>query len=125
MPKAEVHLHLEGTIAPETLFALAQRNHVALPVSTCEELRALYAFESFDHFIELWLLMCSCLRTDADYEKMVDDFLVGCAQANIRYVEAHFTPYNHEKLGIGGRHALDVVSRRLQASEAAGGPWSA
>ncbi|HSD27482.1 MAG TPA: adenosine deaminase [Vicinamibacteria bacterium] len=122
MPKTEVHLHLEGTISPATLWALAHRNHVALPVSSLVELEALYAFESFDHFVELWLLMCSCLRSDADYEQMVDDFTAQGARDNVRYVEAHFTPFNHEKLGIGGRHALSVVSRRLEAAERAGGP---
>jgi aminodeoxyfutalosine deaminase len=121
MPKAEVHLHLEGTIAPETLWALADRNHVALPVATLEELRGLYVFASFDRFIELWLLMCSCLRTEADYEKFVDDFVAGCLASNTRYVEAHFTPYNHDR-GLGGRRALEVVSRRLAAAEAGGGP---
>lgn len=122
MPKTEVHLHLEGTIAPETLWSLARRNHVALPVGSLAELQALYVFESFDHFIELWLLMCSCLRKDADYEQMVDAFAAQCASDNVRYVEAHFTPYNHEKLGIGGRRALEIVSHRLLASERAGGP---
>jgi aminodeoxyfutalosine deaminase len=122
MPKTEVHLHLEGTIAPETLWSLAMRNHVALPVSSLEELRALYVFESFDRFIELWLLMCSCLREDADYEQMVDDFAAKCVADNVRYVEAHFTPYNHEKHGIGGRRALSVVSHRLEQAERAGGP---
>ncbi len=121
-PKAELHLHLEGTTSPETLWALAQANHVALPVGTLAELRALYAFESFDRFIELWLVMCSCLKTPADYERMVDGFVGECVRQNIRYVEAHFTPYNHELLGIGARRALDVVTRRLQAAEAAGGP---
>jgi adenosine deaminase len=122
MPKAEVHLHLEGTISPATLWALALRNHVALPVSSLAELQALYAFETFDHFVELWLLMCACLRTDADYERMVDDFTAQYARDNVRYVEAHFTPFNHEKLGIGGRRALSVVGRRLEAAERAGGP---
>ena len=122
MPKTEVHLHLEGTIAPATLWSLAERNHVALPVSSLAELQALYVFESFDRFVELWLLMCSCLRKDVDYEQMVDDFAAQCATENVRYVEAHFTPYNHERLGIGGRRALEIVSRRLEAGERAGGP---
>jgi adenosine deaminase len=122
MPKAELHLHLEGTISPETLWAMAARNHVALPVGSLAELRALYAFESFAKFIDLWLAMCACLKTPADYEEMVDGFLAECARQNIRYVEAHFTPYNHEVLGIGGRRALDVVTRRLETSEAGGGP---
>ena len=63
LPKAELHLHLEGTISPETLWAMAGANHVSLPVGSLAELRRLYQFESFDAFIKLWLVMCSCLRT--------------------------------------------------------------
>jgi hypothetical protein len=62
MPKAELHVHLEGTIAPETLWAMAERNHVALPVGA--ELRALYAFEGFDKFLDLWLAMSLRPRRD-------------------------------------------------------------
>ena len=121
MPKAEVHLHLEGTIAPETLWALAARNHVALPVGTLAELRRLYAFDGFDRFVALWLAMCRCLRAPSDYEEMVDGFVAECRRQNIRYVEAHFTPYNHERFGFGGRRALDIVTRRLEAAESEGG----
>src|SRR5262249_13717641 len=122
MPKAELHLHLEGTISAETLWAMAERNGVPLPVGTLAELRALYTFESFDQFIALWLAMCACLTTAADYERMVDGFLGECARQNLRYVEAHFTPYNHETYGFGARRALEVVTGRLLASEQAGGP---
>jgi adenosine deaminase len=122
MPKAELHLHLEGTIGPDTLWDIARRNNVALPVGTREELRRLYAFESFDKFLQLWLAMCRCLRTDADYEFMVDAFVDDCRRQNIRYVEAHFTPYNHERFGFGARRALAIVTRRLQEAEAQGGP---
>lgn len=100
MPKAEVHLHLEGTISPETLWSLAERNGVMLPVSSLEELRGLYAFEDFGTFIKLWLLMCSCLKTEADYLGMVDGFVAECRRQNIRYAELHFTPYNHERFGM-------------------------
>ena len=122
MPKAELHLHLEGTIGPETLWAVAQRNHVALPVGTLNELRHLYAFESFDTFLHLWLAMCRCLRTEADYALMVDAFVEECRRQNIRYVEAHFTPYNHERFGFGARRALAVVTRRVEEAERQGGP---
>jgi aminodeoxyfutalosine deaminase len=122
MPKTEVHLHLEGTISPETLWSLARRNRVALPVSSLEELRALYVFEDFGKFIEVWMLMCSCLKAEEDYIGMVEGFLADCARQNVRYVEAHFTPYNHEKFGIGAARSLGVVTRRLAESEAAGGP---
>jgi adenosine deaminase len=122
LPKAELHLHLEGTISPETLWQMAKTNNVALPASSLEDLRRLYDFTSFDAFIRLWLLMCSCFRTPGNYEQMVDGFLVECDRQNIRYAEVHFTPYNHEKFGIGGRRALGIVTRRLSASEASGGP---
>lgn len=122
MPKAELHLHLEGTITPDTLWAIAQRNHVALPVGSLAELEALYAFEDFDKFLHLWLAMCRCLRSDADYALMVDAFVDECRRQNIRYVEAHFTPYNHERFGFGGRRALAIVTRRIEAAEREGGP---
>jgi adenosine deaminase len=122
MPKTEVHLHLEGTVSPETLWALAARNRVALPVGSLDELRAMYAFEDFDKFLRLWLLMCSCLKTEADYSGMVEGYLGECRRQNIRYAEVHFTPYNHEKFGIGALRALDIVTRRLMEAEASGGP---
>src|SRR5262249_54221709 len=93
-----------------------------LPVGTLSELQALYAFESFDKFIELWITMCGCLKAAQDYEHMVDGFVAECRRQSIRYVEAHFTPYNHEQHGFGGRRSLDIVTQRLMAAEAEGGP---
>ncbi|MGA2547100.1 MAG: adenosine deaminase [Rectinemataceae bacterium] len=122
MPKTEVHLHLEGTISPESLWALAQRNGVALPVRSLAELRGMYVFEDFDKFIKLWLMMCSCLKTEADYIGMTDGFVAECRRQNIRYAEVHFTPYNHERFGIGAVKALDIVTKRLLEAEVTGGP---
>jgi aminodeoxyfutalosine deaminase len=122
MPKAELHVHLEGTISPDTLWALAARNQVSLPVGSLAELRALYRFESFDTFLTLWMAMCQCLKREADYEQMVDAFLEDAARVNLRYAEAHFTPYNHQRFGFGGKRALDLVTRRLEDAQAAGGP---
>lgn len=122
MPKTELHLHLEGTIAPETLWAMAERNGVKLKAASLPELRRLYVFEDFSRFISLWLAMCGCFKSEADYVGMVDAYVAECRRQNIRYAEVHFTPYNHEKFGIGGRRALLIVTRRLQQAEAAGGP---
>ena len=121
LPKTELHLHLEGTIGPQTLWEMAKANNVPLPVGTFAELQRLYDFTSFDRFIELWLLMCSCLRTDDDYRRMADGYVADCARQNIRYAELHFTPYNHEKLGIGARRSLEIVTERLQSAAAGGG----
>lgn len=122
MPKSEVHLHLEGTIAPETLLAMAGRHGVALGVSSLAELKRLYVFEDFSKFIKLWLLMCACFKSESDYVAMVDGYVAQCRSQNVRYAEVHFTPYNHEKFGIGGERALAVVSGRLREAEQGGGP---
>ncbi len=122
MPKAEVHLHLEGTLAPGTLWEMAERNGVALKAKSLAELKRRYVFEDFSKFIALWLDMCACLKTEGDYVSMVDAYVAECRRQNIRYAEVHFTPYNHERFGIGGARALAIVTRRLREAEAAGGP---
>jgi adenosine deaminase len=123
MPKTELHLHLEGTVSPETLWDLATRAGVALPAGSPESLRASYEFQSFETFIQLWLAMHASFVDASAYERMVDDYLAECARQNIRYAEVHFTPYNHERLGrFGAARALEVITERLQAAESAGGP---
>ncbi len=123
MPKTEVHLHLEGTVRPETLWLLSQEHGVELPAPSLEELRKHYVFEGFDTFVTLWLVMHGCFAAPSAYESMVDDFVDECLRQNVRYVEAHFTPYNHERWGpLGGRRALEIVTRRMQEHEARGGP---
>jgi aminodeoxyfutalosine deaminase len=101
---------------------MAKRNRIDLPVRSIEELRGLYTFENFDKFIQLWLLMCSCLKTEEDYIGMVDNYVSECRRQNIRYAEVHFSPYNHEKFGIGAKRAFDVVTKRLLDAENSGGP---
>src|SRR5262245_34746338 len=66
-PKIELHVHLEGSVRPELLFAIARRNDAALPVRTVEELRDLYRFRDFAHFIEVYLAVVHVLRTPRDF----------------------------------------------------------
>ena len=112
LPKAELHLHLEGTISPETLWAMAQANHVALPVGSLDELRGalrLRELRQVHRAVARHVLLPHA--READYERMVDGFVAECARQNIRYVEVHFTPYNHEKL----RHRRPPRARRRDA----------
>ena len=62
MPKVELHVHLEGSIQPETLLMLARRNGVSLPVDTVDDLREWYTFTDFAHFIEIYIAICQCRR---------------------------------------------------------------
>jgi adenosine deaminase len=94
MPKIELHVHMEGSIRPETLLALAKRHNVKLPADTVEGLREWYTFTDFDHFIQVYLTISRCLRTPEDIELIARQFLIGQAAQNIIYSEVTYTPYN-------------------------------
>lgn len=96
MPKVELHVHLEGSIRPATLLDLAERNGVELPAATVEELRDWYRFTDFAHFVEVYLAICDCLRTPADFELITEEFLRGQEAQNIRHSEVIFTPLTHQ-----------------------------
>jgi adenosine deaminase len=91
MPKAELHVHLEGAIRPSTLLQLARRNDVPLPAQNVEALHDFYRFRDFDHFIEVYLTVTRCLRTPDDYHLIAYEFGGDRARQNIRYSEVTFT----------------------------------
>ena len=95
MPKAELHVHLEGAVQPETLLELSRRNNVPLPASTVEELRAWYTFTDFAHFVEVYLQLSECISTLEDIEFVTREFLKGQAAQNIVYSEVTYTAYTH------------------------------
>lgn len=70
-PKIELHVHLEGTVRPALLFAIARRNRVGLPVATPEGLAELYRFRGFEHFLEVWWLTVTALRHERDFRVVV------------------------------------------------------
>ena len=94
-PKAELHVHLEGSIAPSTLLRLAKRHRVDLPADTEEGLRNWYRFRDFHHFIEVYVAITKCLRTVEDFELIVYEFGADMARQNIRYAEVTFSPSTH------------------------------
>ena len=101
VPKAELHVHLEGSIRPSTLLTLARRNGVTLPVSTLEEIREWFRFRNFSHFVEIYLAVSSCLKTTEDYELITYEFGAQMAEQNVRYVEVTFSPSTHRySMGI-------------------------
>jgi adenosine deaminase len=88
MPKAEIHVHIEGATDAETFYQIAQRNHVQLPTASLEEWRAFFEFHSFPHFIEVYAAATRCLQTPDDYTLMIEDFFKRQAEQNICYTEA-------------------------------------
>lgn len=98
MPKVELHVHLEGSIQPETLLQLAERNQVKLPATTVEGLRQWYTFTNFAHFIEIYIAISSCICSAEDIELIAREFLRGQAAQNILHSEVTFTASTHFSL---------------------------
>jgi aminodeoxyfutalosine deaminase len=96
-PKIELHVHLEGTVRPDTLREIAQRNDYALP----DELESLYRFRDFAHFIEVWILTTNALRTEADFRQVVVDYAEEAAAHGAVYLEGIFSPAERVARGIG------------------------
>src|SRR6185312_10259516 len=95
IPKAELHVHLEGSIQPTTLLILAERNGVDLPVHTVAELQNWFTYRDFNHFIDIYLDISRCLKTAEDYELIAYEFGASMSQQNVRYAEVTFSPSTH------------------------------
>lgn len=116
MPKVELHVHLEGSIRPETLLNLAERNGVVLPVSSIEELEEWYQFSDFAHFIEIYFSICDCIRTADDFELIAAEFLTHQSAQNIKYSEVIFTPYTHHE-HVAFDEQLAAINRARESAE--------
>jgi adenosine deaminase len=98
IPKAELHVHLEGSIRPATLLELAQRNGVQLPAQDVNGLRKFYHYRDFAHFLEVYITVSNCLRTSQDYALIAYEFGSECARQNIHYAEVTFTIATNMKI---------------------------
>ena len=118
MPKVELHVHLEGSVQPQTLLKLANRHHIALPADNLKSLHEWYTFRDFSHFLEIYMAIAGCLRTAEDIELIAREFLAGQAAQNIVYSEVTFTPYNQYFInGLGFHEQMDAVNRARQWGE--------
>jgi aminodeoxyfutalosine deaminase len=99
-PKIELHVHLEGTVRPETLLQVARRNGVTLPAGSVAELAALYEFRDFPHFLEVWMLTTGALRTEQDFRQVVVDYAAQAAARGAVYLEGIFTPAEPAGRGV-------------------------
>ncbi len=99
-PKIELHVHLEGTVRPHTLLDMAKRNDLPLPVDTVDDLRKLYEFTDFAHFIEVWILTTNVMRTADDFRQIVVDYAAEAAMHGAVYLEAIFSPIERTLRGV-------------------------
>jgi aminodeoxyfutalosine deaminase len=111
-PKIELHVHLEGTVRPDTLRAIARRNDYALP----DDLESLYRFRDFRHFIEVWVLTTNALRTAADFRQVVVDYAAEAASHGAVYLEGIFSPAERVRRGASWQELFDGACDGAQAA---------
>lgn len=99
-PKIELHVHLEGTVRPDTLLEIARRNDYPLPTDTVEGLAELYDYHDFAHFIEVWILTTNALQQQEDFHQVVVDYAAAAAEQGAVYVEAIFSPAERARRGV-------------------------
>ena len=99
-PKAELHLHLEGSIQPAMVLELARRNGRSLPSDSVEGLRRWFRYRDFPHFIEIYVAISECLRRSEDFELIVVGLAAELARQNARYAEVTFSPSTFARRGV-------------------------
>ncbi|MBV8394711.1 MAG: adenosine deaminase [Actinobacteria bacterium] len=111
MPKAELHLHIEGTLEPELKFELAARNGLELPYASVEEMRAAYDFDDLPSFLDVYYEGMSVLRTEQDFYDLASAYFRKARSQNVVYAEIFFDPQAHTSRGIPFETVVDGLHR--------------
>lgn len=116
LPKAELHLHIEGTLEPELAFELAARNGVALRYPDTEALRQAYRFADLQSFLNLYYELMAVLRTERDFEDLANAYLARAAAQGVRHAEIFFDPQAHIARGVSMGTVVEGLWRALEKS---------
>ncbi|MFQ5517693.1 MAG: adenosine deaminase, partial [Acidimicrobiia bacterium] len=100
LPKAELHLHIEGTLEPEMMFDLAARNAITLPYETVAEVKAAYEFTNLQSFLDIYYRGASVLQTEDDFHDLMWAYLQRAAADGVRRAEMFFDPQIHTERGL-------------------------
>ncbi|MCV2884225.1 adenosine deaminase [Aestuariibacter sp. AA17] len=101
LPKAELHLHIEGTLTPSRMMALAKKHNISLPYVTLEDIQAAYQFDDLQSFLNLYYQGADVLREEEDFFQLMWDYLLVCKEENIVHTEIMFDPQTHTNRGVG------------------------
>jgi adenosine deaminase len=114
LPKAELHIHIEGSLEPAMMFELAQRNRVQLPYNSVEEVQAAYQFENLQSFLDLYYAGAQVLQTEQDFYDLTWAYLQTCAAQNVRHTEIFFDPQTHTDRGIPFEVVFQGITQALK-----------
>lgn len=118
LPKAELHLHIEGTLEPELMFALAQRNGVALPYASVDEVRAAYNFSDLQSFLDLYYAGAAVLQTEQDFYELTAAYIARARADHVHHAELFFDPQTHTERGIAISTVFAGIARALREAQA-------
>ena len=114
LPKAELHLHIEGTLEPEMMFELAQRNNINLPYESVSQVREAYKFNDLQSFLDIYYQGSEVLRQEQDFYDLTYAYLEKAASQNVRHVEIFFDPQSHTDRGISFETVYRGITRALE-----------
>lgn len=117
LPKAELHLHIEGSLEPEQMFGLARRNRIAIPFKSVEELRGAYSFSRLQDFLDIYYQGADVLRTEEDFRDLALAYFDRAAADNVRHAEIFFDPQTHTDRGIPFGVVADGLLAGMEEAE--------
>ena len=117
LPKVELHLHLEGSLEPELMFKLAQRNNIKLPFNSIEEIHSAYEFSDLQDFLDIYYQGANVLLHEEDFYDLTWAYLQKCKQQNVVHVEPFFDPQTHTDRGVVFETVIKGISRALKDGE--------
>ncbi|MCC2596512.1 adenosine deaminase [Pusillimonas sp. MFBS29] len=121
LPKAELHVHIEGTLEPELIFALAQRNGITLPYASIDALRAAYQFQDLQSFLDLYYAGASVLIAEEDFYDMTMAYMQRALQDGVVHAEIMFDPQTHTQRGIALETVFAGIARALREMRSTAG----
>jgi adenosine deaminase len=117
LPKAELHLHIEGTLEPELMFELARRNNIELPYPDVESIRRAYVFEDLQSFLDIYYAGCAVLVSEQDFADLTTAYLRRAGAQGVRHAEIFFDPQTHTARGIDFSTVVNGITGALADGE--------
>jgi adenosine deaminase len=114
LPKAELHLHIEGSFEPKLMFEIAQRNNIELEYKSVEEIEAAYQFDCLQDFLDIYYAGAGVLIEEQDFYDLTYSYLIKCADQNVRHTEIMFDPQTHTERGVSFETVINGISKACE-----------
>jgi len=117
LPKAELHLHIEGSFEPKLMFEIAKRNNIKIPFKSIKEIENAYKFNCLQDFLDIYYQGANVLQTEQDFYDLTYSYLQKCAKQNIRHTEIMFDPQTHTDRGVSFKTVINGISKACEDAQ--------